>query len=117
MDILAARPTTGMAFMNPLKTTLIFGLAFVLIAGLACAGTVGGFEAFPGPEPTMTLGGGDSLRIGADALETSDLQARVTPVLSRIDLTQIPEPPVYMLLGLGLLFCVQRLVRRQRATK
>jgi len=117
MDILAARPTTGMAFMNPLKSTLTFGLAFVLIGGLACAGTVGGFEALPKPQPTMTLDAGDSLRIAADALETSDLQAGETSILPGIDLTQIPEPPVYMLLGLGLLFCVQRLVRRQRATK
>ena len=117
MDILAARPTPGMAFMNPLKTTLIFGLASVLIAGSACAGAVGGFETLPKLLPTMTLGGGDSLRIAADALETSDFQAREIPILSRIDLTPIPEPPVYMLLGLGLLFCVQRLVRRQRATK
>jgi len=115
MDILAARPTPGMAFMNPLKTTLIFGLASVLIAGSACAGAVGGFEALPRPLPTMTLGGGE--RIAADAMETSDLQAREAPILSRIDLTPIPEPPVYMLLGLGLLVCVQRLVRRQRATK
>ena len=66
----------------------------------------------------MTLGGaGDSLRIAADALDTPDLQTSDTSALSRIDLTAIPEPPVYMLLGLGLLVCAQRVMRRRRASK
>mgnify|MGYP001795410371 FL=1 len=85
-----------------------------MMASVACAGTIGGLEMFPGPEGTMTLGPGDSLRIATEALETPDLQKSDTSLLSRIDLTEIPEPPVYMLLGLGLLFCVQRVLRRRR---
>ena len=100
--------------MKPFKSALISGFALALMASVACAGTIGGLDMFPGPEGTMTLGPGDSLRIATEALETPDLQKSDTSLLSRIDLTEIPEPPVYMLLGLGLLFCVQRVLRRRR---
>jgi len=117
MDILAARPS-GTAIMKPLQSALIAGFAFVLSASFACAGTLGGFETFPKPPATMTLGGtGDSLRIAADALDTPDLQTSDSSALSRIELTAIPEPPVYILLGLGLLVCTQRVMRRRRASK
>jgi hypothetical protein len=116
VDILAARPS-GTAFMKPLQSGLIAGFAFVLMASFACAGTLGGFETFPKPQATMTLGGaGDSLPIVTNHLETPNLQTSDSSALARIDLTAIPEPPVYILLGLGLLVCGQRLMRR-RASK
>jgi hypothetical protein len=117
MNILAARPG-GPAFMKPLASALIAGFTFVLIASVACAGTVGGFETFSKPRASMTLGGaGDCWRIATDAPDTPDLQTSGTSALSRIDLTAIPEPPVYILLGLGLLVCGQRVMRRRRASK
>jgi hypothetical protein len=117
MDILAARPS-GTAFMKPLKGAFIAGFAFVLMASFASAGALGGFETFPKSQATMTLGGtGDSFRIAPDAPDTPDLQIGDSSALSRIDLTAIPEPPVYILLGLGLLVCAQRVMRRRRASK
>jgi hypothetical protein len=64
---------------------------------------------------TMTLGDGSSLTIANAPLESAKNGQAEKSVWSRIDLTEIPEPPVYMLLGLGLLFCVQRMMRRPKA--
>ena len=103
---------------------LLCGFAFFAMACLAdAAETRGGFESFPTPEPTITLGEtGGSLRMADDDPVSQNSDSDPTAksdgsLLSRIDLTAIPEPPVYMLLGLGLLVCVQRMIRRRRAAR
>ncbi len=105
--------------MKSLRNAFLAATAIAFTAGVCSAETLSfqSLEKSRDMKPTMTVGGAP----GSLSIAARDLDARASQIekldLSKIDQTPIPEPPVYMLLGLGLLLCAQRIRRRMATTK
>lgn len=103
--------------MKSLKNALLGAMVIAFTAAFCSAETLGlRIETSPHAQPTMTVAGENTLSIASHDLDDARIKpGDKTDDFANVDQTPIPEPPVYMLLGIGLLLCAQRIRRRMAA--